>query len=190
MTIVVTVLASVIVLMLVVCAMSFVRRPESHTIDRICLHREEYDRLITDASMHAPTACPSEPLVVVDSDRRDRRVLADPLYPPLDRSAHPDDTFHIVGYLSNNDEEKDVGGGVWKLFARQKNSNEATFYIIPANTHYDVKIMLDSGIVVGRALRDLYNIPDVVFFTSPLLKSTAYAFVRLPRTDFLSSRYV
>ena len=140
---------------------------------------------------------------------RDRKVLSDPLYPPLNRTdrttfesvvAQTDarnmnvpsndigDTFRLVGYLTNDDAHKDVGGNHWKLMAREKNRHESEFYIIPTNKNYDVKVALTQDVVSGTRLRDIYSIPTTITFNSPMLNDTPYKVVEIPKTSF-SDRY-
>lgn len=175
---------------IVLLIMLLMRRPRPD-LSRVCMTRDEYHTLITTDHTHS-TAMGDQ------VDTRDRRVLSDPMYPPLDRSSSTvlpwtagvrtrapgqDDTYRIIGYLSNGDADKDIGGNTWKLFARQTDSSLATFYIVPSNNTVDVKIMLDNDIVVGRTLRDIYSVPDTLTFTSPLLLRTPYQVVRLPMSS-------
>lgn len=128
------------------------------------------------------------------------RVLADPLYPPLNRtdsqtfrsvvvaSSPPrhTDTFRLVGYVVSSEAKKDSGGNTWKLFARQKDRNMSEFYLISANSNYDVKIALTPEMAVPR-LRDVYTIPNDISFKSPLLHTTPYQFTELPKSDLADS---
>ena len=146
-----------------------------------------------------------------NTDSRDMRVLQDPLYPPLNRTESQvfnnttrevanrnlyvptngsDDSFRLVGYLTNNDQNRDAGGNNWKLFARMKNRHEAEYYIIPANNNYDIKIPVTNEILVGDRLRDVYTIPNELKFKSPMLNETPYVFTEIKRTDFSDARYV
>lgn len=144
---------------------------------------------------------------------RDYRVLNDPLYPPLNRSdtrTHDTlthsvrnrnmyvptgggdigDTYRLVGYLVNNDSEKDSGGNSWKLFARQKDKNTSDFYMMPSNNNFDIKIPIRDEIVVGTRLRDVYTIPSEIQFTSPMLNATTYHFIENPKTDLSTYSYM
>lgn len=145
------------------------------------------------------------------TERRDIQVLRDPLYPPLNRSDNVTttnnyihtvdrqinvptndnrDTYRIVGYLINEDSEhRDKGGNTWKLFARQKQRGQGDYYIIPADSNYDLKIPITDSIVKGEKLRDIYSIPSEITFDSPFLLKSPYKFVELPKTDNLSYRY-
>lgn len=148
---------------------------------------------------------------IEDARNRDRKVLNDPLYPPLnrtDRMTFNDvayetrqrniniptnnigDTYRQVGYVTSQEGEKDSGGGNWKLMARQKDRNESEFYLIPTNNNYDIKVPLTPEVVVGPRLRDIYTIPKDLKFKSPLLNNGAYEFVELPKTDFSDSHYL
>lgn len=144
------------------------------------------------------------------TDIRDRRVIADPLYPPLNRSDRYTfettvdqtnarninvptndygDSYRLVGYLVCKDQTKDAGGNNWKLMARQKNRHESDFYIIPTNRDYDVKVPLTPEVVVGTRLRDLYSIPSQISFNSPMLNQEPYDFIEIPKTTF-DPRYI
>ena len=135
---------------------------------------------------------------------RDIKVLSDPLYPPLNRTdrttfdhvvretdarninvptTNINDTYRLVGYLINNG-EKDAGGNKWKVMARQKNRHESDFYLIPTNKDYDVKVPLTHEIVLGQRLKDVYTIPKELRFNSPLLNTSTYEFVELPKSSF------
>jgi hypothetical protein len=146
------------------------------------------------------------------NESRDQRVIDDPLYPPLNREDRVNfnnvktevelqnfnvplndigDSYHLVGYLTYNDNDaKDSGGNNWKLFGRMKNKNQGDFYIIPANNNYDIKIPLTQDIVISERLRDLYTIPNEMQFRSPMLNNGVYKFIELPKTDFSSARYL
>ena len=141
---------------------------------------------------------------------RDRRVLSDPLYPPLNRTdavTHGNletnmqqrnmyvatnslnDKYRVVGYLVSNDPHSmDKGGNNWKLMARQKDRNNADFYMIPANNNYDIKINISNEMVQGpEKLKDLYTIPSKITLNSPMLNTTPYDFVEIPKADLSSS---
>lgn len=115
---------------------------------------------------------------------RDRRVLSDPLYPPLNRSVDmmQEDSFRLVGYLSNQNEN-------WKLFGRMKDRHQGEYYIIPADNNLDLKIPLTQDVVVGERLRDIYNLPQEMKFKSPMLKSSTYIMTEIPKGDLGSSYY-
>lgn len=145
-------------------------------------------------------------------EHRDRRVLEDPLYPPLNRTIHPVaeanqtlvqqralqqptrtgtdvDTFRLLGYFVNSENKTDV----WKLFGRQLYSrgSQGTFYVMPTDRNNDVKIPLDSNSdIVEPRLRDLYNLPNEVRFKHPMFSPTAtYQFVELKSGDPVSAIY-
>lgn len=139
------------------------------------------------------------------SEKRDRKVIDDPLYPPLNRTdrytfesivAQTDarninipttdigDSYRLVGYIVSKDQNKDAGGNNWKLMAREVNRNECDFYIIPTNKDYDVKVPLTPDVVTGIRLRDIYTIPNQLAFNSPMLNQTPYDFIELPKTKF------
>jgi hypothetical protein len=139
---------------------------------------------------------------------RDMKVLNDPLYPAYNRSEYDvhnsvvdaiekkqlysstrenNDKFRLVAYVSSHTETPDAGGNKWKLIARNKDRNQAEFFLVPVDRNYDMKIMLNNDIVVGEKLRDVYTIPNTLTFKSPLLHDTPYDVVELPMTDFTSS---
>lgn len=140
------------------------------------------------------------------SQDRDMRVLKDPLYPALNRSEFDvhnsivsaidekqlyqsshnfNDRYRLVAYVTNtSNDEKDAGGNRWKLMAKQRDRNNADFFLVPVDRNYDMKVMLDNNIVVGERLRDTYTIPKQLVFNSPLLNTTPYEVVELPMTDF------
>lgn len=169
--------------------------------DKICMRRKDYDAVI-----QAKSAPSSD---IPKGSDRDRRVLNDPLYPALNRSETDThngiveqisrknlynntqeftDRYRLVAYVTSQEENKDSGGNVWKLFARNKNKSQGEFYMIPANTNYDMKIMLTNEMVTGNdKLRDIYTIPKSLTLKSPLLNSTPYEVTELPMTDFTDS---
>lgn len=178
--------------------------------NNVCISSDEYEKLLQNVQ------CPKQNEQTQDnvSSSRDYKVLQDPLYPPLNRSdatthnnlraqidqrniyiptnfqSHSD-TYRVIGYLVNKEATQDVGGNNWKLFARQKDRNLADFYMIPANNNYDVKIQITSDMVVGEKLRDVYTVPNVVYFNSPMLNKSEYQFVELPKTDFTTdTKYI
>lgn len=119
-------------------------------------------------------------------EKRDRAVLNDALYPPLNRnSLNYEDTYRLVGYLVNEESKSDS----WKLFARSKNRNQAQFYASSIDNNIDMKIALTDDILRGKKLRDLYNLPEHVFIDHPLFSPTHYTVVENPYTDF-SSVYI
>ena len=144
---------------------------------------------------------------------RDVRVLDDPLYPPLDRTDAVNfdimdreirkrnfyvptndygDSYRMVGYLTNGgsvSQERDSAGDVWKLMGRQIDGNNWDFYLIPANNNYNMKIPLRSDIVKGRKIRSIYDIPDQIYFDTPLLSKAPYTFSPLPKSDYTHGYY-
>jgi hypothetical protein len=164
-----------------------------------------------------PTSCnimqqaaPKCPIQTTDT--RDKKVISDQLYPPLNRMSSNDlirvnheiqvgnlyqntndfqDSFRLVGYLTNTDEyAKDAGGNNWKLFARMKDRNQGEFYIIPTNNNIDLKIPLTNDIIVGERLRDTYSIPNELRFKSAMLNQGAYKFTEIPKADLGAARYL
>lgn len=121
--------------------------------------------------------------------QRDRRVLSDPLYPPLNRSTDmmQEDSFRLIGYLSNPDQgsKKDD----WKLFGRMKDRHQGEYYIIPVDNNLDLKIPLTQDVVVGERLRDIYNLPQEMKFKSPMLKSSTYIMTEIPKGEIGSSYF-
>ncbi len=186
--------------------------PNNH----VCIHKNDY--------VAKQKEQPKEQKIVVikesspsypTTDHRDRRVLNDQLYPPLNRtdsltfdsvaretrnrninipSNQSYDTFRLVGYVKSKsvgqEQEMDAGGNSWKMMAREKNRNESEFYLIPTNNNYDLKIPITPDIVVGQRLRDVYTIPNEIQFKSPMLNDTPYQFIELPKTDFTSPLYM
>jgi hypothetical protein len=143
------------------------------------------------------------PTIDLSTSTRDRRVLSDPLYPPLGRSNNGDfviqrqiqdprgdnDSFRLVGYLSSSEAERDAGLNQWKLFGRMKDRNQGEYYIIPANNNVDLKIPLAPEIVRGERLRDLYTLPTEMRFDSPMLNRGPYTLTEISKGD-LGSRYL
>jgi hypothetical protein len=143
---------------------------------------------------------------------RDRRVLSDPLYPPLNRMDDQGflatktqikqgkmyqsptanhDSFRQIGYLSSTSQEHiDAGYNQWRLFGRMKDRNQGEYYIAPANNNLDLKIPLTAEVVRGERLRDVYTLPNEMRFNSPMLNNTPYIYTELPRSDLTDSRYI
>lgn len=141
---------------------------------------------------------------------RDRRVLSDPLYPPLQRTHAPvaqrfqhmvearsvgvptrprDDTYRLVGYVVNSRNKEDV----WKLFARAREARrgEGDFYVTPSNRNQDIKVALDPTTdVVTPRLRDLYTLPSEVTFKHPMFEpDVPYTIVELNLPGEASASY-
>jgi hypothetical protein len=169
-------------------------------MDKVCMRKTEYDKLLI-----KPEETSMIPKMPSRADERDRKVLTDPLYPPLNRSEtsihnsvanaverkqlynrtrESTDRYRLVAYITNTDEKKDSGGNTWKLFAREKDRNRSEFYIIPANNNFDMKIMITDDISIGEKLRDIYTIPKQLKFSSPLLNETSYEVTEIPMNDF------
>ncbi len=121
--------------------------PEAN--NKVCLSIDDYNVLL-DKAKHNKQAERDETVV------RDRKVLNDPLYPPLNRSdnkTHAElannianrnmyirtndvgDTYRLVGYVTNNSDDKDTGNNNWKLFARQKDRHISEFYMKPTDNN-------------------------------------------------------
>jgi len=170
------------------------RKPEACPVGQVCLSQGEFSALTNTRQGHAET-----------SIEKDRRVLDDPLHPPINRmdAASQDaldarirnrdmyvpttdvgDSFRLVGYLVSSDEAEDRGGNSWKLFAREKDRHTSEFYMVPANRNYDIKVPIKDEIVSSGRLRDLYNIPDEISFKSPFLNSTPYKFIQLEKAQY------
>jgi hypothetical protein len=186
---------------------------ENSQKNKVCMTLIDYEKLKypTPASTSLPKQTPTQPPSSV-SPGRDYRVLNDQLYPPLNRTDTQThqmleknidarnmyvptndtmDNYRLIGYVVNKDQDKDVGGNNWKLFARQKDRNTADFYMIPANNNYDVKIHITDDMVKGDRLRDVYSLPNNITFTSPMLKDSPYEYVEIPKADLSStSRYL
>ncbi len=193
--------------------------PDNH----VCIHKKEY----SEPRLEPKQESKQEPKIVIikesapqvgqqyqSTDIRDRRVLNDQLYPPLNRTDSTTftgvvretanrninvptnqsyDTFRLVGYIKSKsvgqEQEMDAGGNSWKLMAREKNRNESEFYIVPTNNNYDLKIPITPDITVGQRLKDVYTIPNEIQFKSPMLNQAPYQFIELPKTDFTDPRY-
>jgi hypothetical protein len=186
------------------------KHASSADTDKVCMTTQEYRRLMSAKACPAPQQAPPAPPQT--TQQRDYRVLADPLYPPLNRTdadTHTslqynianrtmniptqdhNDTFRLVGYLTNKDAtQQDVGGNTWKLFARQKDRHSSDFYMVPANKNYDVKIHVKDDMIQGERLRDLYTIPNSITFKSSMLNDTPYEFIEIPKSDLTSANYL
>jgi hypothetical protein len=151
----------------------------------------------------SPTTATTE-----DTIARDRKVLNDQLYPPLNRSDNQThtsltnninkrnmyvntndmrDTYRLVAYVTNSSDEKDTGNNNWKLFARQKDRNISDFYLKPTDNNNDIKVTINDEIVVGKRLRDIYDIPKTITFNSPMLNKEPYDVVEVPKADLSRS---
>ena len=173
---------------------------DSNNTEKICLSISEYNKLISKNNCNIEKN-------IIDVETRDRKVVDDQLYPPLNRSdskTHSDlvkninnrnmyiqtnnmnDKYRLVGYVTNNAEEKDVGNNNWKLFARQKDRNISDFYMKPTDNNNDIKVPITDDIVVGDRLRDIYNIPRQITFNSPLFNKTPYNIIEIPKADLIN----
>lgn len=174
--------------------------------DKVCLSIEDYNALLL--SNKTTSAATATTATTQDTIARDRRVLNDQLYPPLNRSdnqTHTNlanninkrnmyvstndvrDTYRLVGYVTNSSDEKDTGNNNWKLFARQKDRNISDFYLKPTDNNNDIKVTINDEIVVGKRLRDIYDIPKTITFNSPMLNKEPYDVVEVPKADLSRS---
>jgi hypothetical protein len=168
--------------------------------DKICLSLSEYNNLITKNK----TTLEKSDIVEI----RDRKVVSDQLYPPLNRTdnnTHEElvkninnrgmyirindinDKYRLVAYVTNSSEERDAGNNNWKLFARQKDRNISDFYMKPTDNNNDMKVPITDDIVIGDRLRDIYNIPKQLTFNSPLFNKNPYNVVEIPKADLSNS---
>lgn len=191
-------------LLVVFCVLFIIFYKQTNQTSKVCMSVQDLKELQT--KQHHDTAISKQSNTIDDS--RDRRVLNDPLYPAVNRTefnTHQGivdkiktkalynttqeftDRYRLVAYVTNHDENKDSGGNVWKLLARQKDRNRADFFMVPSNNNYDMKVMLNNDIIVGEKLRDVYTIPKQLQFKSPLLNETPYEVTELPMNDFTSS---
>jgi hypothetical protein len=173
--------------------------PEAN--NKICLSINDYNVLL-DKAKHNKQSEKDDTVI------RDRKVLHDPLYPPLNRSdnkTHTElannianrnmyirtndmgDTYRLVGYVTNNSDDKDVGNNNWKLFARQKDRHISEFYMKPTDNNNDVKVPITDDIIIGDRLRDIYNIPQQITFKSPMFNKDPYNIVEVPKADLSRS---
>jgi hypothetical protein len=180
---------------------------ESKTDNKVCLSINDYNILL-DKANHNKNKGSNNTSESDDTVVRDRKVLEDQLYPPLNRSdnrTHTElvnnitnrnmyirtndinDTYRLVGYVTNNSDEKDTGNNNWKLFARQKDRNISEFYMKPTDNNNDVKVPITDDIVVGDRLRDIYNIPKQLTFKSPMFNKDPYNVVEVPKADLSRS---
>ena len=174
--------------------------------NKICLSTNDYNILLDKANHNKKNTTNKND--TNDTVVRDRKVLNDPLYPPLNRSDNKthtelvnnitnrnmyirtndiNDTYRLVGYVTNNSQEKDTGNNNWKLFARQKDRNISEFYMKPTDNNNDMKVPITDDIIVGDRLRDIYNIPSQLTFKSPLFNKDPYNVVEVPKADLSRS---
>lgn len=174
--------------------------------NKVCISIDDYNALILAKSKNEETRAAAA--TSSDTIARDRRVLNDQLYPPLNRTdnrTHTNltnninrrnmyvntndirDTYRLIGYVTNNAEEKDTGNNNWKLFARQKDRHFSDFYLKPTDNNNDIKVTITDNIVVGGRLRDIYDIPKSITFNSPMLNKEPYDIVEVPKADLSRS---
>ena len=172
---------------------------------KICLSPDEYKKLL-DNNYNKPKIINEKNKD--DTIERDRKVLDDDLYPPLNRgdnvshtklanninnrrmyinTQETGDTYRLVAYVSSMSNIKDSGNNNWKLFARQKDRHISDFYMIPTDNTNDLKISITNDIVIGNKLRDIYDIPQQITFNSPLLNKEPYNVVEVPKADLSRS---
>lgn len=172
--------------------------------NKVCLSIEDYNKLLlSNTKTNATPTATTE-----DTIARDRKVLNDQLYPPLNRSdniTHTNlanninkrnmyvntndmrDTYRLVAYVTNGSDEKDTGNNNWKLFARQKDRNMSDFYLKPTDNNNDIKVPVSDDIIVGGRLRDIYDIPRKITFNSPMFNKEPYDVVEVPKADLSRS---
>ena len=172
--------------------------------DKICLSLNEYNKLITANKTIVEKNNEVNNIVEI----RDRKVVSDQLYPPLNRTDNKtheelvknintrgmyiqtndiNDKYRLVAYVTNNSEERDAGNNNWKLFARQKDRNISDFYMKPTDNNNDMKVTITDDIVIGDRLRDIYNIPKQLTLNSPLFNKNPYNVVEIPKADLSNS---
>jgi hypothetical protein len=172
--------------------------------DKICLSLNEYNKLITANKTIAEKNNEVNNIVEI----RDRKVVSDQLYPPLNRTDNKtheelvknintrgmyiqtndiNDKYRLVAYVTNNSEERDAGNNNWKLFARQKDRNISDFYMKPTDNNNDMKVPITDDIVIGDRLRNIYNIPKQLTLNSPLFNKNPYNVVEIPKADLSNS---
>ena len=122
---------------------------------------------------------------------RDRQVISDPLYPPLNRdhirneifnqrTQKSEDRYRLVGYLVAQEDTNDS----WRLFGRDTGRGKGEFYAMPSDNTKDIKVSMDQ-----TSLRDIYSIPSEITINSPLFKYRNYTIMELGKSDLGSSYY-
>jgi hypothetical protein len=172
-------------------------------VGQVCLTRKEYEKLAIRPIIRNE---PVEDIV----RQRDLRVLNDPLYPAINRTdsgafqsvAHmthqrminvptshmSQDTYRLVGYLSNDD---DKTSSKWKVFGRQKDNNRGEFYLSPVDKTIDMKVQITDDMISGsEKLRSVDMIPNQIQFKTPLLSDTPYLFTELPKGNLGDGPYL
>ena len=168
---------------------------------KICLTIDEYNKLLSINEKN-------NNIEKNNVEIRDRKVVEDQLYPPLNRADNKthselikninernmyiqtndiNDKYRLVAYVTNNSEERDAGNNNWKLFARQKDRNISDFYMKPTDNNNDMKVPITDDIVIGDRLRDIYNIPKQLTLNSPLFNKNPYNVVEIPKADLSNS---
>ena len=155
---------------------------------------------------------PSEPQIQSDIIvKRDIAVINNPLYPPLSRTERPifddlvnnpnlnvstrgsPDTFRALAYIINkNEQKKDLGNNVWRLFGRQsyRGSNKGEFYLTPVNDiNSTMKVYLQDNMMIGEKIRDIYSLPQKIRFKSTFFNDDEYEINELPKAN-LNSDYL
>jgi len=171
---------------------------------KICMTVDEYKNLLDNKTNIKMISEKSKE----DTIERDRKVLDDDLYPPLNRgdtvshtrlanninnrkmyinTQETGDTYRLVAYVSSTSNMKDSGNNNWKLFARQKDRHISDFYMIPTDNTNDLKVSITNDNVIGTKLRDIYDIPQQITFNSPLLNKEPYNVVEVPKADLSRS---
>lgn len=184
------------------------KEKEKETNNKVCLSIDDYNVLLEKVRQSKEIAATATATGRDETVIRDRRVLNDPLYPPLNRSdnrTHAElannianrnmyirtndlaDTYRLVGYVTNNSDDRDTGNNSWKLFARQKDRHISEFYMKPTDNNNDMKVPITDDIIVGDRLRDIYNIPKQITFKSPLFNKDPYNVVEVPKADLSRS---
>lgn len=135
--------------------------------------------------------------------KRDTAVVEDPLYPPLGRMPRPvadqylkfkedgilgistrdtADTFRLMAYMINSTDRSEK----WNIYGRQKyrGSSQGDFYAIQQcnSTSACTKIDLNNDMILTNQLRDFYNLPSSITFSSPLFSVSPYDIVQLKTT--------
>jgi hypothetical protein len=142
-------------------------------------------------------------------DKRDKAVLANALYPPLNRNPKPiandylkykrnglfdystrdnSDTYRLMGYLINSANKDET----WNIFGRQKysGSSHGEFYATrQCNQNTCTKIPITRDILTGNKIDDYYNLPNVLTFDSPLFTTDNYDVVQLKTSHGYSPYY-
>lgn len=116
---------------------------------------------------------------------RDRAVIDDPLYPPLNRnSLQPHDNYRMVGYLVSEESQEDS----WQLYGRQMNNNKSEFYVRPTNRNIEMKVPIQDSDFrrPSDRLRDIDNLPERTSIDNPLFNSSSYKVVTNPNTNYNS----